>query len=100
MWAKARQNEEFWRGIAKPYLSDVEILISTGALYGNTQRLSSLLLCNLQRTKAIESEINLESRRYESFSVTKQKETTRSHPEHGRKDFSRRQYSEGSLPGR
>ena len=32
--------------------------------------------------------------------VTKQKDTTRSHPEHGRKDFSRRQYSEGSLPGR
>ena len=63
-------------------------------------RLSILLLCNLQRTKAIDSEINLESRRYESFSVTKQKETTRSHPEHGRKDFSRRQYSEGSLPGR
>ena len=34
------------------------------------------------------------------FLVTKQKDTTRSHPEHGRKDFSRRQYSEGSLPGR
>ena len=32
--------------------------------------------------------------------VTKRKETTRSHPEHGRKDFHRRQYSEGSLPGR
>ena len=35
-----------------------------------------------------------------SLPVTKQKDTTRSHPEHGRKDFSRRQYSEGSLPGR
>ena len=34
------------------------------------------------------------------LSVAKRKETTRSHPEHGRKDFHRRQYSEGSLPGR
>ena len=32
--------------------------------------------------------------------VTKRKDSTRSHPEHGRKDFHRRQYSEGSLPGR
>ena len=50
--------------------------------------------------KAIDSEINLESRKHKGFSVTKQKDTTRSHPEHGRKDFHRRQYSEGSLPGR
>ena len=50
--------------------------------------------------KAIDSEINLESRKHKGFSVTKQKDATRSHPEHGRKDFSRRQYSEGSLPGR
>ena len=34
------------------------------------------------------------------LSVAKRKDPTRSHPEHGRKDFHRRQYSEGSLPGR
>ena len=58
------------------------------------------IIMQLPVRKAIDSEINLESRKHKGFSVTKQKDTTRSHPEHGRKDFSRRQYSEGSLPGR
>ena len=58
------------------------------------------IIMQLPVRKAIDSEINLESRKHKGFSVTKQKDTTRSHPEHGRKDFLRRQYSEGSLPGR
>ena len=32
--------------------------------------------------------------------VTKQKDTTRSHPEHGRKDLQRRKYLEGHFLGR
>lgn len=34
---------------------------------------------------------------YKGFSVIKRKETTRSHPEHGRKDLLRRKYLEGHL---
>ena len=67
---------------------------------GLRKKVINFIIMQLPVRKAIDSEINFESRKHKGFSVTKQKDTTRSHPEHGRKDFSRRQYSEGSLPGR
>ena len=61
-----------------------------------------------QRAKALfrpsENSLIMQSSVHEDalkdLSVAKRKDSTRSHPEHGRKDFHRRQYSEGSFPGR
>ena len=60
------------------------------------QRLSNYV--RLENSLIMQSSVHEDA--LTDLSVAKRKETTRSHPEHGRKDFHRRQYSEGSLPGR
>ena len=56
-----------------------------------------IILCNLQRIAEAE---NSQQQQTTSLLVANRKETTRSHPEHGRKDLQRRKYLAGHRLGR